>query len=267
MDTTGRNREPHASMLRQSMNVTHWSFSIDPRLVLPENEVHLWRADLDSMRAEQFRGLDILSADERIRSSRFHFPADRERFTAARAWLRYILAAYLQTDPRELAFDYSLKEKPALAPPHAASGLTFNLSHSGGIALYAVSRNRQLGVDVELIRRSSDLEGIARRFFSSHEQKQFFALPPEDRREAFFRCWTRKEAYIKATGDGLSLPLHQFDVSLEAGCRNALLATRPDPSEGQGWHLRQVSAGPGYAAALCVRGPECTLRDWSEPLA
>jgi 4'-phosphopantetheinyl transferase len=119
-------------------------------------------------------------------------------------------------------------------------------------------------VDIEQLRRNSDLDGISRRFFSTREQSQLTALPAEEKVEGFFRCWTRKEAYIKATGDGLSLPLDQFDVSIEPGESNALLATRPDHLEAGRWLLREVPGGSGYIAAICVRGQDWKLQDWSE---
>jgi 4'-phosphopantetheinyl transferase len=174
-----------------------------------------------------------------------------------------ILAAYLSADPAELSFSYSKKEKPSLGAAHAGSGVTFNISHSGGIALLAFARRREIGVDVEQIRSDFDLEAIARRFFSAHERQELFALPPEERANAFFRCWTRKEAYIKATGDGLSLPLTQFDVSINASNEKALLATRPDRSEAERWQLREAPAGPGFVAALCVRGQDWKLKQWN----
>ena len=136
------------------------------------------------------------------------------------------------------------------------------MSHSGGIALYAFARRREIGVDVEQIRSDFDIEPIARRFFSVLEQQQLAALPEDSRVEAFFRCWTRKEAYIKAVGDGLSLPLSQFDVSLDCLATNALLATRPDGSEAGHWMLREVPGGAGYSAALCVRGQAWKLKHW-----
>ena len=248
----------------QNMNIAGSDFEISAPLALPLNEVQVWRADLESLRADESRWLSLLSADEKARAARFHFPVDRQRFAAARALLRTILAAYLNSDPRQLTFLYSPKEKPSLAPPHAASGVTFNVSHSGGVAMYAFSRKRDLGIDVEQVRRNSDIEAIARRFFSTHEQTQFFALPAEERVAAFFRCWTRKEAYLKATGDGLSLPLSQFDVLIEAESRNALAATRPDPAEAGRWHLSEVPAVSGYVAALCVQGHDWKLKDWTE---
>jgi 4'-phosphopantetheinyl transferase len=249
--------------MSQTMNITDSGFQIESRLPLPEDEVQLWRVDLEAIGGDESRWQQVLSSDELARASRFHFSRDRQRFVASRALLRSILASYLATDPGSLSFSYSKKEKPSLGPAHADSGVTFNVSHSGGIGLFAFARRREIGVDVEQVRRDPDLEAIARRFFSTHEQNQLAALSTEEKVDAFFRCWTRKEAYIKATGDGLSLPLNQFDVSLGATETNALLATRPDGSEAGRWLLREVPGGAGYTAALCVRGRDWRLNDWS----
>ena len=246
------------------MNITAPGFKIESSLVLPEDEVHLWRVDLEAVGADEFRWQQLLSSEELTRAGRFHFSRDRQSFVASRAWLRTILASYLRTAPNSLSFSYSKKEKPSLGSAFANSDVTFNVSHSGGIALLAFTRGREIGVDVEQLRRDSDLESISRRFFSMYEQNQLAALPTEERAAAFFRCWTRKEAYIKATGDGLSLPLDQFDVSLGTGESNSLLATRPDASEAGRWLIREVPAGPGYMAALCVLGQDWKLHDWSE---
>jgi 4'-phosphopantetheinyl transferase len=249
------------------LHVTDSNFELGAPAGLSANDVHLWRVDLETIRAEEARWQSVLSEDEGKRAARFHFSADRQRFTAARAWLRMILGAYLQAQPEELRFTYSAKEKPTLAPPFAESALQFNLSHSGGVALYTVTREQEIGVDIEEVRTNSDLEGIAKRFFSAAEQQQLEGFHGEEKVQAFFRCWTRKEAYIKATGDGLSLPLRQFDVSLEAGSSHALLATRPDPSEAAQWRLCEVPAGEGYAAAICRRGGEFRLSAWNENLS
>jgi 4'-phosphopantetheinyl transferase len=242
------------------LNITDAEFSIAKPLELPDDEVQLWRVDLEAVRVNESRWQELLSDDESARASRFHFLRDRQSFVASRAILRTILASYLAIDPRELSFAYSKKEKPSLGPTHAKSNLQFNVSHSGGVALFAFGLQREIGVDVEHVRRNVEVEAIARRFFSAHEQMQLAALPIEERVEAFYRCWTRKEAYIKATGDGLSLPLSQFDVSLEVEQANALLATRPDDSEAKRWLLQEVPAAPGYIAALCVRGHDWKLR-------
>jgi 4'-phosphopantetheinyl transferase len=249
--------------MSHNMNITDSGFEIESPLPLPEDEVQLWRVDLEAIGADESRWQRVLSSDERARASHFHFSRDRQRFVASRALLRTILAGYLSTDPNGLSFSYSQKEKPSLGRAHADSGVTFNVSHSAGIALLAFTRRREIGVDVEQVRRDSDLNAIARRFFSAHEQSELAALSAEEKVEAFFRCWTRKEAYIKATGDGLSLPLSQFDVSLASEEKNALLATRPDASEAQRWLLREIPGGPGYIAALCVRGQGWKLNDWA----
>jgi 4'-phosphopantetheinyl transferase len=258
-------------MMSQIMNITDPGFQIEAPLSLPEDEVQLWRVDLEAVGGAESRWQKLLSSDESERAARFHFPRDRQRFVASRALLRTILAGYLAGhltgylagDPGSLSFSYSDKEKPSLAPAHAGSSIAFNLSHSGEVALLAFTRGREIGVDIEQARANFDIEGIARRFFSPAEQKQLAALPVEKRADGFFRCWTRKEAYIKATGDGLSLPLTQFDVALEPGESNALLATRPDSSEAERWRLREVPGGPGYIAALCVSGQDWKLNDWS----
>jgi len=244
-------------------NIAEANFEIDWPLLLPENEVQVWRVDLEAVRAEEPRWQRLLSSDESMRAARFHFPVDRQSFVAARALLRTILAGYLTADPKGLSFSYSKKEKPSLGPDQADSGVTFNVSHSGGIALLAFARRREIGIDVEQVRRDFDVEAIAKRFFSTQEQEQLVVLPKEKRFEAFFRCWTRKEAYIKATGDGLSLPLDQFDVSIVEDDSDALLCTRQDNSEAALWHLRDIPAGAGYVAALCVRGRDWRLKDWS----
>ena len=247
----------------QTMNITDSSFQIKAPLALPEDEVQVWRVDLEAIRAAEPRWQALLSSDESARASRFHFPVDRQRYVATRALLRMILAGYLVMDPKDVSFSYSKKEKPSLASPHNGIEITFNVSHSGGIALLGFARRKEIGIDVEQVREDFDVESIARRFFSAREQEQLAALPNEEKFEAFFRCWTRKEAYIKATGDGLSLPLHQFDVSVAPEDSDALLSTRPDNSETALWSLREVPAGHGYVAALCVRGREWHWKSWS----
>lgn len=246
------------------MNITKPGFSLTGTIALPEDEVQLWRVDLGAVGPEEPRWQQVLSEDERARAARFHFSRDRQGYVSSRALLRIILAAYLGAEPKKLSFRYSDKEKPALAGAHAAREIEFNISHSGTVALLAFTRGREVGVDVELIRHDFDVEGIAHRFFSEHERKELMAFALEERHAAFFRCWTRKEAYVKATGAGLSLPLTHFDVSLGAGNIDALIATRPDAAEVERWCMREVPGGDGYAAALCVLGGGWKLREWSE---
>jgi len=244
------------------MNISDPAFHLAAPLALPENEVQLWRLDLEAVAAAEGRWQQLLSGDERTRARRFLAAQVRRHFVATRGLLRILLAGYLGTEPARLKFHYSVREKPGLAEPYAASGICFNVAHSGGVALLGFGRRREIGVDVEQVRRDLDVDAIARRFFSAEEQKQLTAVSSAERYEAFFRCWTRKEAYLKARGEGLWLPLDQFDVNLEAGADNALLATRPDPSEAAQWSLREVAVGPGYLAALCVAGHGYHLQDW-----
>jgi 4'-phosphopantetheinyl transferase len=246
------------------LNISEPLFELKSLLSLQENEVQLWRADLDALAPHESRWQQILSADEQKRAARFHFAKDRQHFAAARAILRIILGGYLGVDPVGIDFRYSQREKPSLGADYAESGIRFNVSHSRGVALYAFARRIELGVDVECINREIEVESIARRFFSAFEQQQLLNFAPGERAEAFFRCWTRKEAYIKATGDGLSLPLSEFDVSLRQGEKDCLIATRPDRGEAKQWLLREGPAGTGYIAAICGRGRKWKLTSWIE---
>lgn len=230
--------------------------------------MHVWRATLDEppSRIESF--LHTLAADERTKADRFCFPRDRERFIVARGVLRAILGRYANRAPECVAFRYSSYGKPSLPWESGTAAIRFNVSHSRGVALYAVTRAREVGIDLELIRGDLEVEQIAERFFSRQEISTLRALPGHLRESAFFRCWSRKEAYIKARGKGLSLPLDQFDVSLIPGDPAALLSTRRDPDEAQRWSLQELPPVPGYAAALAVEGHGCCLAcwDWRSPL-
>ncbi len=247
-------------VVAHSMHISDAGFQLETRNELAEDEVHLWRVELDAMAQGAERWQRILSEDERARAARFHFLRDCEHFSATRAVLRMILGSYVDGDPKKLIFRYSNNEKPSLNPATCGRQIEFNVSHSGDVALLAFAQGRAVGVDVEMVRSDFEHEAIARRFFSEQEQLQLAALLPEERYSGFFRCWTRREAYIKAQGVGLSLPLDQFDVSLRSGDSNALLATRPDEKEAARWSLREVPAGAGYVAALCVRGEGWRLK-------
>lgn len=224
----------------------------DPRFVLADDEVHVWRARLEN--DEDVSRLEpILSDDEIRRANRFRFAEHRRRFVIARGCLRQLLAGYLQIDARELLFIYSAEGKPSLDVRHE-SDLLFNVSHSGEIAGFAFALRRTLGIDVELIRRDVDVEEIPKRFFSAAEQVALDTLEGEHKVQGFFRCWTRKEAYVKAVGSGLSLPLRDFDVSLMPGETPKLLATRPDPTLAGRWSMASLDFGEEYAAAVIVEG-------------
>ncbi len=237
-----------------------------PSPSLPGHEVHVWRASLEasSQRVQELSSL--LAADERGRAERFHFERDRAHFIVARGLLRTLLGGYLGLEPEALLFGYGSYGKPHLQAGHTSKELNFNVSHSHGMALLAFAWNRQLGVDIERIRPTVAGEGIAERFFSPHDVACLNALPAGLQAEGFFNCWTRKEAYIKARGEGLSLPLDQFDVSLVPGEPAALLATRIHPREVTRWSLADLEVGAGFKAALAVEGQGWTLRRLAPPV-
>ena len=197
------------------------------------HEVHLWRAPLDvpPQRAAHFA--TMLSDAESRRAARLRRPEDRARQVAARGWLRHLVATYLDTDPSVLVFEPAAHGKPRLLHPEVA-WLRFNTAHSGAVVTFAVAREREIGVDVELLRDDVDSEGVARRFFDRAQRAELAALDPAGRTRAFFALWTRHEAYLKATGTGL------------AGAGSSGTPT--------GWTLAAFDAGLGYAAAVAVEG-------------
>lgn len=222
---------------------------------LEAGAVDVWRIALDQggERLERFRR--TLEPQELERAGRFHFEKHQRHFIVARGFLRSVVARYLGTQPESLRFIYGAYGKPALESEH---GLRFNLSHSNEVALLAVTLSAELGVDVEQIRADFASEDIAQRFFSRTEVETFNALPKEEQVAAFFRCWTRKEAYIKAIGKGLSQPLDAFDVTLAPDTPPALL--RAEGDDASRWLLADIDAGEGYAAALAVENPISTIR-------
>jgi 4'-phosphopantetheinyl transferase len=217
---------------------------------LPPGEVHVWRTSLVRPKDAVERMRTLLARDERQRADRFRFERDRSRYIVGRALLRGLLARYLDAAPEELEFQYGEFEKPALR-----SGPWFNLSHSGPIALYAFSSAGEIGIDVELDNADFARERIAERFFSPAEVRLLRSLPSEAQPRAFLTCWTRKEAFIKARGDGLSLALDSFDVTLAPDAPAALLRTAWCSEEPGQWQLEDLSDHQaGYIAAVALRG-------------
>src|SRR2546425_7227123 len=229
------------------------------RLALTAEEVHVWRVWLDQEPSTIEACLEILSPDERIRARKYHFHRDFEHFVVARAVLRHILSRYANVSPHEIEVIYDQYGKPRLRS--CATPLGFNLSHAKGIALYAISQVHAIGVDIEYARANSSGDEIARQFFSANEVASLCSLPSGLRTVAFFNCWTRKEAYIKARGEGLSHPLDRFTVSIIPG-QPARLLMADDPTETSRWTLMDLSAGAGYVASLAVEGRVRTLRHW-----
>lgn len=209
----------------------------------------LWRIDLKSLAVAAPELRELLTQDELQHAARFHFDRDRLCFTITRSLLRIILAGLTHNSPHDLRFTYSDRGKPQLE--NSDGSLAFNVSHSGESALIGVSRRKQIGVDIERIREDFDVRAIAQRFFSERERKELFSIPERDQFQAFFQCWTLKESFIKALGEGLSHPLHQFDVSFRPGS-DISLCTRPDASDSANWRLWTVDVGPGYAGAITL---------------
>lgn len=228
-----------------------WPVAGPEEAIRSEDGIDVWCAALDLAAEELARLEQTLAAEERARAGRFVFERDRNRFVAARGLLRQILAAYVGTPPEALRFRYSTKGKPALEGEEA--GLDFNLAHSGGLALYAVTWRRPVGVDVERVREDIDVEGIAGRFFSPTEAAALRATPQAERVQAFFRCWTRKEALLKAWGEGLPFGLDRFTVSLAPGEARILEAPFA-PAEPACWQLYPLEPAPEFVGALAVRG-------------
>jgi 4'-phosphopantetheinyl transferase len=234
----------------------------DGKCILSSDEVHVWRATLDVSQSRIDRLYELLSPDERERAGRFRNEVDANRSIIGRGYLRLLLGRTNGLRSAELQFEYDEFGKPGLVA-HQRSGLHFSVSHSGDQILLALAKNRAVGVDLERIRTDLDVNGLAERFFSASESKNLACLTGAALYHAFFACWSRKEAYVKAKGQGLSLPLDQFDLAFLPGEEPRLLATRPDPAEANRWKLVALNVAQNYAAALIAAGQDWKLRCWT----
>ncbi|HEV2395658.1 MAG TPA: 4'-phosphopantetheinyl transferase superfamily protein [Candidatus Sulfotelmatobacter sp.] len=238
------------------------TLSVDSLLVpmppeLEVGEVHVWEFPLRISGSALAALEKCLSKDEQVRMRRFHAQRDGQRFAAAHGMLRSILAAYTGCPRSQLEFITSEFGKPRLAGSNSA--LRFNLSHSRERALLGVRRDREIGVDIEAIKQDVECEKLAKRFFSDREQETLLQMNGEAQIRAFFRCWTCKEAFLKAQAVGLSRSLESFDIDLQSE-RVRLAATRPDAGEAERWSIVEINAAPGYASAICVEGRAETIR-------
>ncbi len=243
-------------MLKNSIAEESWDPSPE-QLELRDEEIHVWRAclDCDEQLLRQFEA--TLASDEIVRANRFLFQKDRDNFIAARGILRELLGRYMNQSPAQLKFKYGSKGKPSLNVEPNESAPHFNISHSHGMALFGFAVHRQLGVDLELVRTDFGGEEIAECYFSPLEVEELRSLPPSLRSEGFFLCWTRKEAYIKARGEGLSIPLKSFRVSLTPGQPNQLQS-----SDSFHWSLHSFRPASHYVGALVGEGKNWQLRCW-----
>lgn len=221
-------------------------------------EIHVWYADLYRLETTHF--FSLLSQDEKDKAARFIFEQDRVRYITRRGILRSLLGSYLGIEPDQIRFDYSHNNKPALADKYAHSAVYFNQSCSERMAVFAFTSGCEIGIDIEYIRDVPEMEQIFERFFSRRENEVFQILSDNMRKEAFFNCWTRKEAFIKATGDGLSRPLNTFDVSLVPGEPARLLEIEQCSEEANLWFMNDLKVIPGYAASLAMKGNCINIR-------
>lgn len=221
---------------------------------LQNDEVHVWRSSLDLPPETIELFAKLLSSDEQIRADRFRFAQHRQRFIAGRGILRSLLGRYLQIAPDQLQFVYSEKGKPSLANQR----LQFNVAHSQRLALYAVALDHPVGVDLEQVRAITDLNTLTQRFFSPREHAAICNLPSNQQPKAFFRYWTCKEAYLKATGDGLA-KLQALEVSLDS--KQASLTKIPQGNIA-GWHLRELVPAENFVGAIVTSSQNCSLTCW-----
>lgn len=227
--------------------------------LLPAGHIHVWRAivDLPIARLQVYK--ETLSSDEQERAQRFKGSQHRRRFTAARGILRHILARYLRTSPRDIQFKSGPFGKPFLQDP-TGQPLHFNVSHSRQLALYAISRDLEVGIDLEEDRDSLDYAGVAERICGPEEFTVFQNLPEAEQRVAFFRCWTRKEAFVKALGKGFSFPLQNVTVSFAPDEAPRILNV--DGESPDDWSLFDLPLGSGFRGALAVTGRPSLIRGW-----
>ncbi len=240
----------HGGLAIASYHAGVWRSAVASDFV-PSLVPSLFRLSLSAAPTAVQALLPLLSTDEHQRAAAFYSPDDRNKYITSRGGLRVVLATVLGAEAREIAFEYGQHGKPALAVPWNAGGIHFNVSHSGEFALIVVSKGTRVGVDVEFERTDVELEKLARRFFSDSDCERLLTLPEAEWMRAFYRCWTRKEAYIKAVGIGLSIGLSSFDVSLEEGHPAQLMATRPEAEEAKRWEMADIVMEKDYSAAMC----------------
>jgi 4'-phosphopantetheinyl transferase len=240
------------------------TLSVQPELA--EGEVHIWSMNLDFPIRTYPELYELLSNDERERAQNYRLAIHRNRFIMGRATLRILLSSYSGVEPARLIFSYGPWGKPELVPSSQGSTLRFNLSHSEGWTLYAITNKDAVGIDLERIRKNVNIDRIAIQYFSPREIEELQRLPDSLRRHVFFQCWSGKEAFLKACGQGLALPLHRFDVCVAPDGLLMQLHLPPEIAAGQRWQLYSIPCAPEYAAALAVQGDECLIKCWNWPV-
>ena len=256
-DNTGKISAPWSSVgpldqSNSSAGMIKHAFDCKTNIPLDDDSISIWSMGLEWPESEVQAAAEILSLDEQERAKRFHRVSDRKHFIVARAALRLVLTRYLNVNARQISFDQNAFGKPRLTGTYDPD-LRFNLAHSSGLALYVIANGREVGVDLERIEPRFATMGLARSLFAPEEVAALSILSNEDFVPAFYRCWTRKEAYVKAKGLGLSLPLKSFVVSVAPPNETPLLVPDRDEIEEQArWMLVDVIVGEGFAASLAV---------------
>lgn len=249
--------------------MTNYSNAWGPPAPQPElgpSDIHVWRVALHDASSKANAVSGLLTNDEIKRAQRFRFQQDRDRFVVVHAVLRILLGVYTPIPPEQICFQYNVHGKPYLALNQNHAMLDFNISHAHEMALLAFARGRAVGIDLEYVRSDIRHEQIAERFFAMQEIASLQSLSGSLQSAAFFNCWTRKEAFTKATGEGLSRSLSQFSMSLVPGEAARLLAIQGQPEEASKWFVQDLEPGPGYAGALVAREPVKQIYRWEYSL-
>lgn len=233
-----------------------WQQTTNNRELILSNEVHVWHAFLDVTAIEFENLLGFLSTDEHERARRFHFEKDQRRFIVARGILRKILGDYLGVNPIDICFEYNQFGKPILAPVFDNDNVCFNISHSDAYALYAINRGKKIGIDIERVRGEVAFMEIAQKFFSKNEINSLESINKNKRAELFFQYWTRKEAFVKAIGEGVSFPMEKYDVSLINGSVLSPVTLQENNRESPSFYIQDLFPGNDYAAAIAVEGSD-----------
>jgi len=239
-----------------------WSIP-PPQLTLSQGEIHIWCAELDCPQILVNGLFELLTCEEQRRAANFQFERDKNRFIAARGILRSIIGHYyLKSEPARVAFRSGLRGKPYLEPAFEDSTLDFNQADSGGLALYAFARGHEIGIDIEYRRSLTDFMQIADSTFSAYEKQTLAGLPEEAIQTAFYNCWTRKEAFVKAIGEGLYFDLDKFDVTCRSDEPPMILRIDDSPVKAGKWRLTEINTIPGFAATLAYQGTASDLKYW-----
>jgi 4'-phosphopantetheinyl transferase len=248
-----------------TLSTFDWTAPPSPAPPLDSLEVHLWRFSLDAPEPEQVALKALLSTGERQRAKDIRMDAHRRRFEVGHGRLRRVLSSYIGLAPEAIEFGRHSRGKPFIVAAQNPAGVQHNYSNTGNLAIVGVALGRPLGVDVEAHRSDVDMELIARRQFAPGEQARLVSLPAPERPAAFYRCWTRKEAYLKASGDGIAGGLQGFEVSFLPGEPPAIVRAKDGPEECRRWSVIAFDAGPGLSAACVVEGAVSRILCWDLP--